>query len=57
MNTYKVTVEYTVREDVILQAESPEQAEELAQELDADKMEFENRDVVSDVEVFDVEEL
>lgn len=55
MAHYKVTVRYWVQEDVIVEAESEEEAIRLAQE--SDEVETDNRDVLSEYEILEVDEL
>ena len=57
MTTYKVTVTYTVRESFIVKADTEEEAKAITKELDYDKMESDELDVISLVDVEDVEEI
>jgi hypothetical protein len=55
MTFYKVIVRYSVEDEVIVQASSPQEAKQIISDLD--ELEFENRDLISDYEFIEIEEI
>lgn len=58
MSTYKVTIKYWVQEEIIVEAESEDEAGTIAKNIETiDDERMENREVVSDIEIEEVEEI